>query len=118
MERSEIVCILIDKEEEEFIAILDDESGYAELRLNDKNSFGYPIDEINQGDVFVITTETKPGTLYTRVDAGEIYRYTDILENKILMDYLDEYYSDEMALVDLHKRVEELRGSKIDKIIK
>ena len=115
--KTEVSCILINKEDELFISIIDEEVGYAELRKNDRKPFGYPLEEINQGDVFVVTTEVKPGTMYLRVDPGEIFRYTDILENKRLMDYINEYYSNEIALVDLHKRVEELRDNKIDKII-
>lgn len=113
----EQICILIDKEDELFIAVVDDEVGYAELRKNDKKPFGFPIEDIDQGDVFVITTDINPGTMYCRVDPGEIFRYTDILENKKLMDYLNEHYTNEISLIDLHKRVGELRDNKIDKII-
>jgi len=117
-EKTEISCILINKEEELFIAIIDEDFGYVELRKNDRSPFGYPLEEINQGYMFVVTTEVKPGTMICTVDPAEIFRYTDVLENKKLMDYINEYYSDEIALVDLHKRVEELRDNKIDKIIK
>lgn len=116
-EKTEISCILINKEDELFIAIVDEEVGYVELRKNDRSPFGYPLEEINQGYMFVVTTEVKPGTMICTVDPAEIFRYTDILENKKLMDYINEYYSNEIALVDLHKRVEELRDNKIDKII-
>lgn len=118
MGKTEITCILIDKEEGLFISILDEVYGYVELRVNDKSPFGYPIDEINQGDVFTITHETKPGTIYYKVDTGEIYQYVKILENKALMEYMNKYYSDELSRIDLHQRVEELREKKIDKIIK
>lgn len=116
-EKTEISCILINKEDELFISIIDEVVGYAELRKNDRKPFGYPLEEINQGDVFVVTTEIKPGKMYLRVDPGEIFRYTDILENERLMSYINEYYSNEIALVDLHKRVQELRDNKIGKII-
>lgn len=116
-EKTEISCILINKEDELFISIIDEEVGYVELRKNDRKPFGYPLEEINQGYMFVVTTEVKPGTMICTVDPAEIFRYTDVLENKKLMDYINKYYSNEIALVDLHKRVEELRDNKIDKII-
>lgn len=112
--KTEISCILLNKEDELFLAIIDEEAGYVELRKNDKKPFGYPLENIEPGYIFVVTTEVKPNTMICTIEPAEIFRYTDILKNKKLMDYIN---SNEIALVDLHKRVEELRDNKIEKII-
>lgn len=114
-EITEIVCILTNKEREEFIAIIDEE-GYAELRVNDKKPFGYPLELIEEGYVFVVTTEVIPGQMLCRVDEADIFRYTEILSNKKLLECLEEW--DEFDIDNLHKKVEELRNNKIETIIK
>ena len=114
-ETSEIVCILMNKAREEFIAIIDEDEGYAEFRVNDKKPFGYPLEQIKEGYVFVVTTEIVPGTMMCRVDEGDIFRYTKILSNKKLIEYMEEW--DEFNADILHKKVEELRNGKIETII-
>lgn len=117
-ETSEIVCILTNKEKEEFITIVgvDEWDGYVEHRVNDRKPFGYPLELIEEGCIFIITTEITPGTMICRIDEGEISQYTKVLSNEKLINFLeDEGY--EVNIKNLHKRVEELRNKKIETVI-
>lgn len=128
IDKTEILCLLTDKKKGEFIAFIDEDSGYFETRRNDNKPFRYPFEEIEEGYMFVITTEVVPGTMLSTIGTmlstigkAEIFRYVDVIKNEILMNNLTEEFRLWYQLDirdELNKKVEELRNNKIETIVK
>ena len=113
----EISCILINKEEGEYIIILDKDSGYTEFRRNNSYPFGLPISEIEEGCVFTIKTEYIQNGAIFRVEKADIFRYTEIVESQKLMETLHNYNIEKDMIDGLHNKIEKLRNNKIETIV-
>ena len=133
IERSKLIGILINRwdnkvSREEFIVVegyVDDEKitdFLVETRENEKYPFGLRLDDIEEGSLFTVTTETIPGQIITTVDViNDISKYTEILQNTEIINkiYASNNYLFAMEIVsNLHKRIQILRDRKINEIIK
>ena len=116
----EVTCLLVDKKESLFIGILDD--GNAELRLSDKDPFGMPFDNIEDGELFKFIRWTKPGSMVMQVVPCVVSEYTKISNNRKAMKSIDDHMKSVIEgydfFAELPKKIESLRDKKIENIIK
>ena len=83
-----IMCILVDKKHGDFIGIIDQYHRAFELRTNDEDPFVLPFDDIEEGFMFIITHETKPGQLIVTVTEAEIADYYQLVNDTYAIDGL------------------------------
>ncbi len=118
-----IMCILVDKKHGDFIGIIDQYHRVFELRTNDKDPFGFPFDDIEEGFMFTITHETKPGQLIVTVTEAEISDYYELVNDTYAIDGLYMWAENKSSskLIDtiegLKGKIELLRNRKLNHLI-
>ena len=87
-----------------------------QLRRNDPGPFGFPLDEINPGEMFSIEIDTQPGQMTCSVYKCEPSEYTKLLSNELVISGIEK-----MCLItraDVEITAKKLRDTKIDTILK
>ncbi len=123
IERSEILCILVNKRKEEYVSIINDSGHFhTEYIANDRKPFGLNLDEVEENSMFMVTTESMPGRIITTIDILDINHYTDLLNNQNIVNEIVHLVGTleilgEDLIDNLYKRVQVLRDRKLEKIV-
>lgn len=127
IQKTEIVCFLADKSKRLFVAILDEPLGLIQYRTIEP-IFGFPIDHLDDGCIFILKTEVEPGKMTYSTDEADIPTYIRIVNNEKIMSNLKlpdvfvkntnkNYETETKNIENLYIRAQQLRENKIDKII-